>query len=118
MIFAMSKQLCCTPQASESLTEHSATVRRGLREAANEAFIRKKNTLHLEMMEVKKRLGLTQSTVARRLGILLPDVSRIEHSEFVSFSSFTDYLMTRGFDFTIKLRVAKDAQELPVFKSF
>lgn len=74
----------------------------------NEASIRKENALHLAMMEAKKRSGLSQSAIARRLGMPQPNVSRIEHSEVVSFNTFADYLMACGFDFTINLRIAKD----------
>lgn len=35
-----------------------------------------------------------------------PNVSRIEHSEVVSFNTFADYLMACGFDFTINIRPA------------
>lgn len=70
----------------------------------NEASIRKENALHLAMMEAKKRSGLSQSAIARRLGMPQPNVSRIEHSEVVSFNTFADYLMACGFDFTIDLR--------------
>ena len=69
----------------------------------NEAAIRKENTLHLAMIEAKKRSGLSQSTIARRLGMPQPNVSRIEHSEVVSFNTFADYLMACGFRFTIHL---------------
>ena len=58
------------------------------------------------MIEAKKRSGLSQSAIAKRLGIPQPNVSRIEHSEVVTFNTFSDYLMACGFDFTIKLRTA------------
>ena len=76
----------------------------------NEASIRKENALHLAMMEAKKRSGLSQSAIARRLGMPQPNVSRIEHSKVVSFNTFADYLMACGFDFTINLRIAKDSK--------
>ena len=69
----------------------------------NEASIRKENALHLAMMEAKKRSGLSQSAIARRLGMPQPNVSRIEHSEVVSFNTFADYLMACGFYFSINL---------------
>ena len=72
----------------------------------NETSIRKENALHLAMIEAKKRSGLSQSAIAKRLGIPQPNVSRIEHSEVVTFNTFSDYLMACGFDFTIKLHVA------------
>lgn len=78
--------------------------------AEHEASIRKENALHLAMMEAKKRSGLSQSAIARRLGMPQPNVSRIEHSEVVSFNTFADYLMACGFDFTINLRIAKDSK--------
>lgn len=71
----------------------------------NEASIRKENALHLAMMEAKKRSGLSQSAIARRLGMPQPNVSRIEHSEVVSFNTFADYLMACGFGFTINLHI-------------
>ncbi len=63
----------------------------------------KDSALHLAMMEAKKRSGLSQSAIARRLGMPQPNVSRIEHSEIVSFNTFADYLMACGFDFSINL---------------
>ncbi len=70
----------------------------------NESIIRKENALRLAMMEAKKRSKLNQSEIARRLGMPQPNVSRIEHSEVVSFNTFADYLFACGFDFTISLR--------------
>ena len=60
--------------------------------------------MSLAMAEAKKRSGLSQSAIARRLGMPQPNVSRIEHSEVVSFNTFADYLMACGFGFTIDLR--------------
>ena len=69
------------------------------------------------MMEAKKRSGLSQSAIARRLGMPQPNVSRIEHSEVVSFNTFADYLMACGFEFTINLRPTDFAIcEGPYFK--
>lgn len=62
--------------------------------------------LHHAMMEAKKRSGLSQSAIARRLGMPQPNISRIEHSEVVSFNTFADYLMACSFDFTINIRPA------------
>ncbi len=73
----------------------------------NESIIRKENALHLAMMEAKKRSKLNQSEIARRLGMPQPNVSRIEHSEVVTFNTFADYLFACGFDFTISLRPAR-----------
>ena len=70
----------------------------------NEASIRKENALHLAMMEAKKRSGLSQSAIARRLGMPQPNVSRIEHSEVVTFNTFAAYLFACGFDFKIDLQ--------------
>ena len=70
----------------------------------SEPSIRKENALHLAMMEAKKRSGLTQTEIAARLGMPQPNVSRIEHSEVVTFNTFTEYLVACGFDFTIRLR--------------
>ena len=71
--------------------------------AENEASIRNENALHLAMMEAKYRSGLTQTEIAARLGMQHPNVSRIEHSEVVTFNTFADYIMACGFDFTIEL---------------
>ena len=60
--------------------------------------------MSLAMAEAKKRSGLSQSAIARRLGMPQPNVSRIEHSEVVSFNTFADYLIACGFGFTIDLR--------------
>ena len=80
----------------------------------NEASIRKENALHLAMMEAKKRSGLSQSAIARRLGMPQPNVSRIEHSEVVSFNTFADYLMACGFGFTINLHIMNDTSSCRV----
>ena len=57
--------------------------------------------------------GVLRSKIARGradvlnvalFGMPQPNVSRIEHSEVVSFNTFTDYLMACGFGFTINLR--------------
>ena len=73
----------------------------------SEPSIRKENALHLAMMDAKKRSGLTQTEIAARLGMPQPNVSRIEHSEVVTFNTFAEYLAACGFDFTIKLRPVK-----------
>ena len=70
----------------------------------SEPSIRKENALHLTMMEAKKRSGLTQTEIAARLGMPQPNVSRIEHSEVVTFNTFSEYITACGFDFGIKLR--------------
>lgn len=64
----------------------------------------KTNVLHLAIIEAKKKSGLSQTEIAARLGMPQPNVSRIEHSEVVSFNTFADYLMACGFDFTINLK--------------
>lgn len=74
----------------------------------NEPSIRKENALHLAMMEAKRRSGLNQTEIAARLGMPQPNVSRIEHSEIVTFNTFAAYLFACGFDFTINLRRAED----------
>ena len=74
----------------------------------NEPAIRKENALHLAMMEAKKRSGLTQTEIAIRLGMPQPNVSRIEHSEVVTFNTFAEYLAACGFDFTINLLPVKN----------
>ena len=70
----------------------------------NEPSIRKENALHLAMMEAKKRSGLNQTEIAARLGMPQPNVSRIEHSEIVTFNTFAAYLFACGFDFKIDLQ--------------
>ena len=62
------------------------------------------NALHLAMMEAKKRSGLNQTEIAARLGMPQPNVSRIEHSEVVTFNTFAQYLTACGFDFSINLQ--------------
>ena len=71
----------------------------------SEPSIRKENALHLAMMEAKKRSGLTQTEIAARLGMPQPNVSRIEHSEVVTFNTFAEYLAACGFDFSINLHL-------------
>ena len=70
----------------------------------SESEIRKENSLHLAMMEAKKRSGLNQLEIAERLGMPQPNVSRIEHSPMVTFNTFSAYLFACGFDFKIDLR--------------
>lgn len=70
----------------------------------NESSIRKENALHLAMMEAKKRSGLNQTEIATRLGMPQPNVSRIEHSEIVTFNTFAAYLFACGFEFKIDLK--------------
>lgn len=72
--------------------------------AENEAAIRRQNALHLAMMEAKQASGLNQMQIARRLGMAQPNVSRLEHSQNVSFRTFSAYLLACGFDFSIRLR--------------
>ena len=64
----------------------------------------KANVLHLTIMEAKKRSGLTQTEIAERLGMPQPNVSRIEHSDVVTFNTFAGYVKACGFSFDIKLR--------------
>ena len=71
--------------------------------AENEASIRRQNTLHLAMMEAKRASGLNQMQIARLLGMAQPNVSRLEHSQNVSFRTFSAYLLACGFDFSIRL---------------
>ena len=78
------------------------------------AGVGRENALHLAMMEAKKRSGLSQSAIARRLGMPQPNVSRIEHSEVVSFNTFADYLMACGFGFTINLHIMNDTSSFRV----
>ena len=68
-----------------------------------ESAMRKENVFHLVMMEVKKISGLNQTEFAARLGMPQPNVSRIEHSEIVTFNTFSEYLAACGFGFTINL---------------
>lgn len=71
----------------------------------SEPSIREESALHLAMMEAKKRSGLTQTEIAVRLGMPQPNVSRIEHSEVVTFNTFAAYLFACGFDFSINLHL-------------
>ena len=84
----------------------------------NEASIRKENALHLAMMEAKKRSGLSQTEIAARLGMPQPNVSRIEHSEVVTFNTFAQYLTACGFDFGIKLRRIHNDKENLIRKKY
>lgn len=70
----------------------------------NEADIRKENVLRMAMIEAKRRSGLSQTAIARRMGIPQPNVSRIEHSETVSFNVFAEYLRACGFGFSMALK--------------
>ena len=79
----------------------------------NEPAIRKENALHLAMMEAKMRSGLKQTEIAARLGMPQPNVSRIEHSEVVTFNTFAEYLAACGFEFSINLHNMDNA---PAFR--
>ncbi len=79
----------------------------------NEASIRRQNALHLAMMEAKRASGLNQMQIACRLGMAQPNVSRLEHSQNVSFRTFSAYLLACGFDFSIQLRPVPAASPAP-----
>ena len=97
----MNKLQLSTRQSSESTAKHTFDTVRLIDERMRVNALR---TMSLAMAEAKKRSGLSQSAIARRLGMPQPNVSRIEHSEVVSFNTFADYLMACGFGFTIDLR--------------
>lgn len=97
----MNKLQLSTRQSSESTAKHTFDTVRLIDERMRVNALR---TMSLAMAEAKKRSELSQSAIARRLGMPQPNVSRIEHSEVVSFNTFADYLMACGFGFTIDLR--------------
>ena len=97
----MNKLQLSTRQSSESTAKHTFDTVRLIDERMRVNALR---TMSLAMAEAKKRSGLSQSAIARRLGMPQPNVSRIEHSEVVSFNTFADYLIACGFGFTIDLR--------------
>mgnify|MGYP003346108706 CR=1 FL=1 len=64
---------------------------------------RQEYQMNVAMYKAKKESGLTQTEIARRMGIPRPNVSRIEHSRTVSFDTFCSYLKACGFAFTFAL---------------
>lgn len=52
----------------------------------------------------RKRAGLSQEAVARRMEVPRSNVSRIEAGLNITFATFTKYLRACGFDFTINIR--------------
>ena len=107
---------------TKSLAKDFSGERRGgieeLREipgfAENETAIRKDNALRLAIAEARRRSGLTQTALARRMGMPQPNVSRLERGGAISFSTFSDYLAACGFDFSITLLpiASRDASEV------
>ena len=101
----MNKLQLSTRQTSESTAKHTfATVRR----IDEKMRVNALHTMSFAMAEAKKRSGLSQSAIARRLGMPQPNVSRIEHSEVVTFNTFAEYLAACGFYFTINLQPVED----------
>ena len=107
-------------QAKSLAKDFSGERKGGIMELRNipgfiekESSMRKENVLHLAMMEAKKRSGLTQTEIASRLGMPQPNVSRIEHSEVVTFNTFSEYIAACGFDFTIKLHPMSTSVSIP-----
>ena len=64
---------------------------------------RQEYEMNVAMYKAKKESGLTQTEIAKRMGIPRPNVSRIEHSRTVSFDTFCSYLKACGFAFTFAL---------------
>ena len=67
------------------------------RKGGGNAFLR-------ALVEAKQISGLSQKTIAERIGKPQSNVSRMEHSNSVSFKTFCDYLAACGFDFIINLK--------------
>ena len=63
------------------------------------------NALQMALHDARKRSGLKQTEIARRMKIPQANVSRIEHStDAITFKTFAAYLKACGFSFTINLK--------------
>jgi ribosome-binding protein aMBF1 (putative translation factor) len=63
------------------------------------------NALQIALLDARKRSGLKQTEIAKRMKIPQANVSRIEHSaEAITFKTFTAYLKACGFSFAIDLK--------------
>ena len=56
-----------------------------------------------KMCAARKRAGITQATLARRLRIPRANISRMENGQNVTFTSFARYLNGCGYDFDIRI---------------
>ena len=63
------------------------------------------NALQMALLNARKRSGLKQTEIARRMKIPQANVSRIEHStDAITFKTFAAYLKACGFSFAIDLK--------------
>ena len=104
-------------KAYESIKEHGVRARamafaeggkrlKYLREIPgfNEHEERAVNVLQCALLEAKRRSGLKQTEIARRMDIPQANVSRIEHSaDAMTYKTFSAYLKACGFSFSITL---------------
>ena len=68
-----------------------------------------------KMCAARKRAGITQATLARRLRIPRANISRMENGQNVTFASFARYLNGCGYDFDIRIfpAVKPSANRMP-----
>jgi len=69
-----------------------------------------KSGLVVEISKAIRRLGLTQETAARRMGITQPKVSALLRGEFSNFSErkLMDCLSRLGYDIEIRVKRTRD----------
>ena len=65
----------------------------------------------VEMCKARKRAGITQEILARRLRIPRSNVSRMENGQNVTFATFARYLLGCGYDFRITVFPVKGAKQ-------
>ncbi len=63
------------------------------------------NALQMALLDARKRSGLKQTEIARRMKIPQANVSRIEHcADAITLKTFSAYLKACGFSFTINIQ--------------
>lgn len=63
------------------------------------------NAIQMALLDARKRSGLKQIEIAKRMNIPQANVSRIEHSaDAITFKTFAAYLKACGFSFTVSLQ--------------
>jgi ribosome-binding protein aMBF1 (putative translation factor) len=63
------------------------------------------NALQTALIDARKRSGLKQTEIAKRMKIPQANVSRIEHcADAITFKTFAAYLKACGFSFSVNLQ--------------
>lgn len=76
----------------------------------HEAWL-KEHRAAVEMCKARKRAGITQEALARRLRVPRTNVSRMENGQNVTFATFARYLLGCGYDFRITVFPVKGAKQ-------